>query len=131
MERQSMDRMDDTLIEDILYYLTFKEKVMFECLSKRVKALIYNKQTKLSVRNEDPMKIDLLRGLKTRITVTDFATAMAYNQNIDCIDKQRLTLLLKKCPNIESIDFYSFVDIEDLMIVGRHCPKLEVLTSMR
>ena len=68
MERQSMDRMDDTLIEDILYYLTFKEKVMFECLSKRVKALIYNKQTKLSVRNEDPMKIDLLRGLKTSVT---------------------------------------------------------------
>ena len=125
MNRQSILRIEETLIEHILSYLTFEEKVMFECLSKRVQSLIYKKQTKLSLCNEDP--INLLEGLKIQITVTDFATAVANDWHGKCVDKEKLASLLKKCPNIESIDIDCYINLKDLMIIGHHCPNLNTM----
>ena len=47
--KSSFDRFGDDLAEQILSYLWIKDKFRFECLSKRIQSLIYNKQTKLII----------------------------------------------------------------------------------
>ena len=44
-ERDSMERFGDDLTEEILYYLSLKDKVKFECLSKQWQRLVFNKET--------------------------------------------------------------------------------------
>ena len=48
----SFDRFGDDLTELIISYLPIKEKFRFECLSKRIQSLIFNKQAKLILTSD-------------------------------------------------------------------------------
>src|ERR1700729_670917 len=47
----SFDRFGDDLCELVLSYLTFKDKLIFECLSKQWKRFVFNKQYIIRNRN--------------------------------------------------------------------------------
>lgn len=47
--RSSFDRFGDDLTELIVGYLSITDKFRFECLSKRIRSLIYNKQNSLRI----------------------------------------------------------------------------------
>ena len=59
----SFDRFGDDLTELIISYLPIKDKFRFECLSKRIQSLIFNKQTKLilTVDRLDPAIINTIQ----------------------------------------------------------------------
>src|SRR5690348_7145073 len=48
-KKNSFDRFGDDLTELILSYLSFEDKFRFECVSKRFKRLIFNKQKEINV----------------------------------------------------------------------------------
>src|ERR1700712_2754420 len=75
--RQSLDRFDDKLVENILSFLTFSEKVLFESVSKQWKKCIYNQQKELLLNRWEEDSNDSLIRLLEPIEVIDFTTASA------------------------------------------------------
>src|ERR1700712_3539249 len=72
--RQSFDRFDDKLVENILSFLTFREKVLFESVSKQWKKCIYNQQKGFSLSSRGYPHNDLLNRLLIPTEVVDWIT---------------------------------------------------------
>ena len=114
------DRFDYFTIEKIFSFLSHEEKTKFERLSKRIQSVIRNSVTDLEIT-------DVTIAFVTTIEVVDYPTAKANNNGLMAINKRALKSNLIKYPNIERIHLWCFVDIEDLLIIGEHCPKLYYL----
>ena len=127
--KDSGDRFDEILCQTILYYLTFTEKVMFECVCKKWRKNIYKKQTKLSITGlDDDDNFDSLNKLQEPIQVTDFNTGAAIRYLMGSVNKRALKTILKKCGNnIEEIYFWCYSDEEVLFDFRDYCPNMTIL----
>ena len=78
----------DDLTEEVIQYLTFRDKVKLECVSKQWRRLVFNKQ----------FGIDLLNGFEESkdSLITEF-------NDIKPINREWLRSVLKKCPNISRV----------------------------
>ena len=106
-----MDRLGDDLTELILQYLTFKDKVCLECVSKQWRRLVFNKQFVIEIDNEDS-KNSIKRILDERYE----------------LNEQYWESVLKKCPNIIKVDLCVTVNNSVLSLIGRYCPNIKSLT---
>ena len=122
--RQSLDRFDDKLLENILSYLTFSEKVLFESVSKRWQQLVYRQQKELHFNRWDGDH-NSLNDILMPIEVTDYKSGTAVANDLKRLNKVWLKSLLKKCQFIEKVNLDCFVDLEDLDIICRNCPKIK------
>ena len=94
-----MDRFGDTLTEELLQYLTFSDKLSYECVSKQWQRCVYQKQFVIEI-------------------------CIPYERRSHNEDRQSnvqlFESLLKKCPNIKKINFYELIDqkSEELSLIG-------------
>ena len=106
------DRFCDDLCEDILQYLSLEDKLRKECVSKQFQRTVFKRQYELfvSMRGPDVHKIYLDN--KDSIVPKRYNYFSVYNpfrrvHNYYYIEDQNLQsfeALLKKCPNIASIE---------------------------
>ncbi|CAG2162579.1 unnamed protein product [Oppiella nova] len=80
--KDSLDRFGDDMCEHILSYLTLEDRIRCECVSKQWQRLVYS-----NVRH---------------ITIT--AHLMSRNESDGYFYDKKIVAIMKKCPNIESID---------------------------
>ena len=121
MKRCSLSRFDDRLVANILSYLPFSDKVLFESVDKQWKRVIYERQTELHLNEGESESQHSLNKLLVPIVVTDFISGYANSNDLKAINKSGLKSILKKCQSIEKIFFDCFCDGNDLQIVGQHC----------
>ena len=103
------DRICDDLTEVLLQFLSTEDKLRFECVSKQFQRTVYQRQYDLnSFMISSQMKIDLGR---------NFA--------------QILEKLMKKLPNIRSLNYYirsdscpPLIDDSDIDIIVKYCHNL-------
>jgi len=119
--RKSFDvRFCDDLCEVIVQYLSLEDKLRLECVSKQFQRTVFQKQYELSLENMAKMK-----GFRT-------------NNNIDL---KSFEIVLKKCPNIRSIDLNSgdnFLKNSDysqnthrmIELIARHCTVFERIRKL-
>ena len=114
--KNSFDRLGDDLTELILQYLTFEDKVRLECVSKQWRRLVFNKQFAIELNSYKQNAKNVLEQLFRR------------NDRL-YIDMKALESVVKKCPNISSVDIISnFEGQEVLSLIGRYCPNIKSLT---
>jgi Leucine-rich repeat (LRR) protein len=123
--KNSLDRFGDDLVELILSYLPFSDKVLLESVSRQWQRTIYTKQTELHLNRSETEEYNTLNKLLKDIEVTDYATGFAHYAGFKAIDKQALEAVLKKCQFIRSVELQCFVDGEDLELIGKYCPYLK------
>ena len=121
-----MNRLGDDLTELILSFLTFEEKIRFECVSKRWQRLIFNKQLAIGLIAEflrygrRPDSLDKL--------VTD---SERYNKRKtgyrSRIDLKSLKSVLKKCPNITKAVLEVDTNGKEVSLIGQHCQRLTAI----
>ena len=133
--RDSFDRFGDDLCELLLSYLTFKDKIVLEDVSRQWKRTIYNKQSVLRVFSVHPIEPiahlnnHYVNDLLVPIKVKNFVSGFANNVNMRTLDADRLKTLLTKCKRIINIEFTRvYVDKILFEIIGQYCPQLESIT---
>ena len=80
--RDSFERLGDDLSEEVISYLSLKDKFRFECLSKRWQRLVFNKVFELKT-NEAKGLIPLLRS--------------SSDPNLVLMDLKHFSSFVKKC----------------------------------
>src|SRR5882724_5406406 len=130
--RNSFERFGDDFCEHLLSFLTLKDKIVLEMVSKQWKRTIYNKQTDLRVFNVFPIEPiqhlinSYVNDLLVPIVVKNFVSGFANNMNMKTIDSHRLKSLLSKCKFIKNIELTRvYVDSDLLELIGSYCPNLE------
>ena len=108
--RDSMERFGDDLTEQVIQYLWFSDKVMFECLSKQWQRLVLNKQ----------MEIDLNHKVFYRYQSMKFG-----------VNRQALESFLKKCPNISRVVLWREGLGEELDLITKYCRRVSKLVIPR
>ena len=97
------DRFCDDLCEEILQYLSLEDKLRIQCVSKQFQRTVFKRQYELYIRakNSNDSKYD------RNLSIRDKKDYYYYieNQNFDSFEA-----LLKKCPNITSLE----LDAHDL-----------------
>ncbi|CAG2170864.1 unnamed protein product, partial [Oppiella nova] len=91
------------------------DKVLFECVSKRFRKVIFNQQTRLSLNRWKPEDRDALNKLLKPISIRDYMTARADSDGYKRIDKRSL----KNSPDFDHLNLES----------GDYFPKLQVINS--
>ena len=125
--KDSMDRFGDDMVELILSYLAFSDKVSLEAVSKQWHRVIYNKQFELEVNRSDTEEHNTLNKLLKEIDVVDYATGFAHYAGFKAIDKPSFKSLLKKCPYIKKVNLQCYTDADDLEMIGQYCHHLKSL----
>ena len=94
------DRICDDLCEEILQYLSLEDKLKLEGVSKQFQRTVLKKHYELILENvkQSPNRFWMFREVKPGIV---------YIENI-LFDSKSLEVLLKKCPNITSIELRDF-----------------------
>ena len=111
--RDSFDRFGDDLTELILSFMTFEDKIRFECVSKQWQRFVFNKQFAIGISrsNQESTKdslIGLYRGSR--------------------IKRKALKSVLKKCRYIRTVGLYSSVDSPQVLsLIGQYCPNIKSL----
>ena len=103
-ERDSMERFGDDLTEQVMQYLTFTNKVKFECLSKQWQRFVFNKQTELDLNHQ--------------IFINEF--------NLK-VNRQSLESYLKKCQNISRVVLWRGGECEELDLITKYCRRVTKL----
>lgn len=124
---ESFSRLNDTLVETVLSYLTFNEKVALECVCKRFHRLIYNRQTELHLTRWDPEGADSLNAILEAVQVVDYNTGAAADLELKAINKKWLNTIVKKCRSINKVVLDCYADRQDLDIICANCPNLKTL----
>ena len=114
--RESIDRFGDDLIELILSYLSFEDKIRLECLSKQCRSLIFNKQFVLEVHK-----------MKRSHNTLNKLVSKKTKHKIPKINKTNLTSVLKKCPNLRELLINVFIEDKDLRIIADYCRRVTTL----
>ena len=113
--RDSMERFGDDLTEEVLQYLWFSDKVMFECLSKQWQRLIFNKQFELD------LTLKAYR-LKSKNSLNKLP-----NINDNDMYMEALESVLKKCPNISRVYLPHKRSGEELDLINKYCRRVRKL----
>ena len=116
-KRQSFShRICDDLCEEILKYLPLKDKLRLECVSQQFQMTVLKKQSKLHLKVEyekcryqetnepDLLKLEYPSEYQVVPQIDPQLEVIAFKS---CYHKP-IESLLKKCPNIQSIDLYGF-----------------------
>ena len=116
--KDSFDRFDHKLTEEILRYLTFSDKVKLECVSKQWKRCIFQRQFVLKVsdyyRNEQNSLNEIIVKKRSEVPISFYQSDNSdesddllqdeWEQTLDLpqkrIEKSAYESVLKKCPNI-------------------------------
>ena len=108
-KKDSMLRFGDDLTEEVLQYLTFKDKIRLECVSKQWQRCVFNKQ----------------HGLYPTFRPTDKFLTNKVDLNLQILES-----LLKKCPNITKVNLSYNVKntTEVLSLIARYCNRIKSLT---
>ena len=110
------DRFCDDLCEEILQYLPLKDKMRFESVSKQFQRTVYRRNHEFNLM-ENERKVIFARNVHVELS-DEFKI-------LNSIDS-----VLKKCPNIMSIDLTDFSSINDqilrqmLQIITKYCNNL-------
>ena len=92
------DRFCDDLYEDILQYLSLEDKLRLECVSKQFQRTVFQRQYNLYT-NLNPKLHELFMKYKDSRIRSDHNYTYIEDQSLDSFKA-----LLKKCPNITSIE---------------------------
>ncbi|CAG2165252.1 unnamed protein product [Oppiella nova] len=113
--KDSFDRFGDDLCEEMLSYLSLKDSFRYECLSKQWKRSVFTTRHALEVKDQ---KIDNL-SIKRKMNGS--------------VDWEALETLLKKLPNIRSIDitigcdsYLSIILFERLVKLMKHLNAIHI-----
>jgi hypothetical protein len=121
------DRVCDDLCEVLLSYLSFEDKIRFECVSKQFQRYLYNKQNSLEIdeyyaRRKYKSNVLLINiAQNNRFNYKAFGSVLKkckfiININFNCIKTQELIeLIIKYCIHLKSIAF-NFNEISDELI---------------
>ena len=90
------DRFCDDLCEEILQYLPLKDKMRFESVSKQFQRTVYRREHQINLKENER---EIIFERKFRVTK---------NKSDEFKILKSIESLLKKCPNIESIDLTQF-----------------------
>ena len=112
-----MDVFPDEILEHILGYLPFKDKIIVERVSKQWQRCVYNKQFSLMI-----FAIDFYATIKRQ----NLSKLVVYESEVFRVNTKALESVLKKCPNIRRIEIGPTVRIteEVLSLIGVLCPQL-------
>ena len=122
-ERDSMERFGDDLTEEVLQYLWFSDKVMFECLSKQWQRLVFNKQMEIDLKDEDYRSITLSNRLETKNSLNKLTRIGMNNEYY----MKALESVLKKCPNISRVYLPNVRGGEELELITKYCGRVRKL----
>ena len=106
------DRICDDLCEEILQYLSLEDKLKLEGVSKQFQRTVLKKHYELSIDTDNRMQYRKINGRYT-YTTTQFFIEEKF------IDLNLLEVLLKKCPNITSIELNEAEEVCDYNPVFR------------
>ena len=109
--RQSFsDRICDDLCEEILQYLSLEDKLRLQCVSKQFQRTVFQRQYELYIC------------VRQRVFLsTKFPNDDSYHIEVHNLDS--IKVLLKKCPNITSIEFDGEVN-EVFPLIIENCNNL-------
>ena len=115
------DRFCDDLCEDILQYLPLKDKLIFECVSKQFQRTLFKKQNEINLEVEIngvyyPHYSDSSSSYEQNLLRLEYPQeyqVFLRDTELEVISfescyRKPIESLLKKCPNIQSIDLYRF-----------------------
>ena len=117
-ERDSMERFGDDLTEQVMQYLWFSDKVMFECLSKQWQRLVFNKQTELDIKE------DCIERKNSLIKL--FRKKYMY-----WLDRRDLISVVKKCLNISRVYLREWKCDVELNVITAYCRRVTKLILYR
>ena len=122
------DRFCDDLCEDILQYLPLKNKLRLQCVSKQFQRTVFQRQNELYLNVCDPEE--------HKSYIINKTHRKRY-QNYYYIEDQSMDsfkALLKKCPNITSIEFsdnYMFHEIHEVFrLIIENCNNLSEIIGL-
>jgi hypothetical protein len=110
------DRICDDLCEVLLSYLSFEDKIRFECVSKQFQSCVNNKQNCLEIVNYT----------QTKHKPNNLFKKMAKNK---CFNYKAFESILKKCKFINNviidIDFKSINNEQLMQLIIEYCTYLK------
>jgi hypothetical protein len=119
LRRDSMsDRICDDLCEILFTYLSFEDKIKFECVSKQWQKLIFNKQFILD--------INVFGNHKKQ----HFLDKLLIPKNDNKFDLKAFESVLKKCKFINNIIIRESIGSEQMIcqLINKHCLNLKSIT---
>ena len=128
IDRSSFDRFGDDLTEFVFSYLSVWDKINFECLSKQIKSLIFNKQKALIISNN-------YVNIANNSTVNQLLIKSSEYKRLFVLDIKLLDQLLTKFCSIQEIiiDNYCIIDGQVLRLIADKCLHLRqfICTSIK
>ena len=132
--KNSFDRFGDDLTELILSHLWFEDKVRVECVATRWQRVVYNSHFVIVIETkfkdhwlviqlgttEIPEQIETKNGLRRLVTNISITEAI--------INRQVLESVLKKCPNIRTVELKLRPESEGLSLIGQYCDNFKSLS---
>lgn len=124
MSRDSIERLCDDHLEDILQHLCLRDKFKFECVSQQWRRCLYNRQKVLIIDGSDAgfqsPAFDSLNNLVVKTRVDNVSN------RINVLRKDSFELVLKKCRTIKKLVIIGCeCDNEVLHIIAHNCPNVE------
>jgi hypothetical protein len=116
--RQSFSyRICDDLCEVLLKYLSFEDKIKFECVSKQFQRLIFNKQYSIDINYKNPNLRKLLEYEEINYRTEGKVKIIAFEK------------LLKKCEFINEVKIHSYYVLSNsedvLQLIVNNCKHLK------
>lgn len=127
--KQSFHRFDDNLIEEVLRYLSIGDKFRFECLSKRIQSLIFNKHIRLTIGRPDVNRRQLFvqtaNELKLVLKKLRFVTTIEINGALT-VDGKLLRVIADNCRLLSRLSIgiltsCQIIDDKDIVYFGKKC----------
>lgn len=117
----SFDRFDNELCELLLSFLSFEEKIKYECVSRQWRKCIFNRQTVLRISHKG--RHDTLPQL---LIYSSKSGDSHQKSDESVIGDKALQCVLKKCKNIRKIDTTEHcTSNRALFIIATYCKQLE------
>ena len=118
--KSSFDRIDDDLSELIFSFLPLKDKFRFECLSKHVQRVIFNRERSFSVT--------LYKRLSYSIFLSDSYNLLSANKDYSeyKVKYNSLKTILQKLKSLTALEVSDVIVSAQLFrIVANNCPHLQ------
>ena len=112
------DRFCDDLCEEILQYLSLEDKLRLQCVSKQFQRTVFQRQNKLFIN---------IKGSKVFLKNKDFREKRVIYYYIEDQSLHTFKALLKKCPNITSIEFnkdFKYMINQVFQVIIENCNNL-------
>ena len=106
------DRICDDLSEVLLKFLQLKDKLRLECVSKQFQRTVFQKQFTITLDSHLQPNYEMIEQIEDKVFERNYMTS--------------IELLLKKCPNIQTINTYikNRIFRSILPLITKYCDKL-------